>query len=149
TDSTRSGIEAIFDARLGRSVTLAASYTYTDATEKDAAGQSVREVRRPRHMASLTANYYFADDRGNLNLNLNYNGSQLDVFYSPVTYLTERVKLDAYTVVDLAGAWKLTRSLELTGRVSNLLDEQYEEILGYVRPGRAVYVGLRGRFESR
>jgi vitamin B12 transporter len=147
TDSKRSGIEAVFDARLGRSVTLGASYTYTDATEKDAAGEPVQEVRRPKHMASVAANYYFASDRGNLNLNLNYNGSQLDVFYSPLTYVTERVEIDAYTVVDLAAAWKLSPSLELTGRVSNLLDEEYEEILGFVRPGRAVYAGLRGRFD--
>jgi carbonic anhydrase len=25
-------------------------------------------------------------------------------------------------------------------------DEEYEEILGFVRPGRAAYIGLRGRF---
>ena len=125
---------------------LGAAYTYMDATEKDAAGQSVQEVRRPRHMASITANYYFANDRGNLNLNLNYTGSQKDVFFSPVTYVSELVDIDAYTVLDLAAAWKLTQSLELTGRISNLLDEEYEEILGFVRPERAVYAGLRGRF---
>ena len=50
---------------------------------------------------------------------------------------SERVDIDAYTVVDLAASWKLTRSLELTGRISNLLDEEYEEVLGFVRPGRA------------
>jgi vitamin B12 transporter len=146
-DSSRKGIEAVFDMRLGQSFTLGASYTYTDATEKDAAGQSVREVRRPKHMASVSSNYYFAEDKGNLNLNLNYNGSQQDVFFSPLTYVSERVDIDAYTVVDLAAAWKLSQSLELTGRISNLLDEEYEEILGFVRPGRAVYAGLRGRFD--
>lgn len=147
SDSNRKGIEAIFDTRLGSSFTLGASYTYTDATEEDALGQSVQEVRRPKHMASVAANYYFADNRGNLNLNLNYSGKQQDVFFSPITFTLDRVDIDAYTVVDLATSWKLTRSLELTGRVSNLLDEEYEEILGFVRPGRAVYAGLRGRFE--
>jgi len=147
SDSSRKGIEAIFNTHLGRSFTLAASYTYTDATEKDAMGQSVREVRRPEHMAGVSANYYFADNRGNLNLNLNYNGPQLDVFFSPVTFTTDRVDIDAYTVLDLTASWKLTQSLELTGRVSNILDETYEEILGFMRPARAVYVGLRGRFD--
>ena len=98
-------------------------------------------------MASLTANYYFYENRGNLNLNVNYNGSQLDVFYSPITYASELVDIDAYTVVDLAASWQLTSSLELVGRISNLLDEEYEEILGFVRPGRAFYGGLRGRFD--
>ena len=27
-----------------------------------------------------------------------------------------------------------------------LLDEDYEEILGFARPGRGVFLGLRGRF---
>lgn len=107
-------------------------------------GQWVREVRRPEHMASLSANYTFLDSRGNLNLNVNYNGSQQDVFFSPVTYTLDRVDIDAYTVVDLAVSWKLMQSLELTGRVSNLTDEQYEEVLGFARPGRAVFAGLRG-----
>ncbi len=146
TDSKRQGIEAVFDARLGESWSLGASYTYTDATEKDAAGQSVREVRRPKHMASLVANYYFAAARGNLNLNLNYRGKQLDNFFSPLTFTLDRVEIPAYTVVDLAGSWRLTQALDLTARVSNLLDEKYEEILGFVRPGRAFYAGLRGRF---
>jgi vitamin B12 transporter len=147
TDSKRKGIEAVYDARLGKSWSVGASYTYTDATEKDANGESVREVRRPKHMASLVANYYFAGERGNLNMNLNYSGEQLDVFFSPITFTVDRVKIPSYTVVDLAGSWKLSQSLDLTARVSNLFDEEYEEILGFVRPGRAAYVGLRGRFD--
>lgn len=147
SDSNRQGLEAVFDARLGKSWSLGTSYTYTDATEQDDSGQSVREVRRPKHMASLAANYYFADERGNLNLNLNYSGKQLDNFFSPLTFTLNRVEIPAYTVVDLAASWRLTRSLDLTARVSNLFDEQYEEILGFVRPGRAIYAGLRGRFD--
>ena len=147
TDSHRKGLETTLFTRLNQSFGLSASYTYTDATGTDSLGQPTREVRRPRHMASLAANYYFKDDRGNLNLNLNYTGSQKDVFYSPVSYSSELVDISAYTVVDLATSWKLTTSLELTGRISNLLDEEYEEVLGFVRPGRAVYGGLRGRFD--
>jgi vitamin B12 transporter len=97
-------------------------------------------------MASLNANYTFADQRGNVNLNINYNGEQLDNFFPPPFFAAEQVELDGFTVVDLAASWKLTDSLELTGRLSNLFDEDYEEILGFARPGRAVYAGLRGRF---
>jgi vitamin B12 transporter len=147
SDSSRKGVEAIFNTRIGKSFTFTASYTYTNAKEKDALGHSVPEVRRPKNMASLSANYYFSDNRGNLNLNVNYTGSQQDFFYSPIDYTSERVDIDAYTVVDLAASWKLTGSLELIGRISNLLDEEYEEVLGFVRPGRAVYGGLRGRFD--
>jgi len=147
TDSKRNGIEAILDAHMDDAFTLSASYTYTDATEADTTGQSVQEVRRPKHMVSVSASYYFPNDRGNLNLDLNYTGTQQDLFFSPQTYTSEQVDIDAYVVLNLAVAWRLTQSLELTGRVTNLLDEEYEEILGFVRPGRAVYAGLRGRFD--
>ena len=146
SDSTRKGIETTFDMRLGQFFALVASYTYTDAKEENALGQKVREVRRPEHMASFAANYYFASSRGNLNFKVNYSGSQLDDFFPPGAYDAERVVIDAYAVVDLAGSWKLTQSLDITARISNLFDKEYEEILGFVRPGRAIYAGLRGRF---
>lgn len=147
SDSKRKGIEAVFDARLGKSFTMIASYTYTDAREKDALGRSIVEVRRPRHMGSLSANYSFGQKRGNLNIKMNYSGTQQDDFFSPATYVAERVDIDPYTIVNLAGSWQLTDSLKLTGRISNLFDKEYEEVLGFVRPGRAVFAGLQGRFD--
>jgi len=90
------------------------------------------------------ANYDFAESRGNLNLNVNYNGSQLDNYFPPPFFATETVELESYTLVGLAVSWKLTSNLELIGRVSNLLDEDYEDVLGFSRPGRGVFAGLRG-----
>jgi len=147
SDSTRKGLEAVFDARLNDAFALVATYTYTDAREENELGQKIREIRRPRHLASLTADYYFAADRGNLNLKVDYSGKQQDDFYAPGNFVAERVELGAFTVVNLAGSWKLTRSLDLTARISNLFDREYEEVLGFVRPGRAFYAGLHGRFD--
>jgi vitamin B12 transporter len=146
-DSQRHGIEAVFDTRLSDNFSIDATYTYTDSTEKDAQGSSIEEVRRPKNIASLNLNYYFAEERGNLNINANYTGKQLDIFFSPITYLSEIVELPAFTVIGLASSWKLNQTLELTARVSNLFDKEYEEILGFVRPGRAFYAGIRGHFD--
>jgi vitamin B12 transporter len=145
-DSDRQGLELTASGQWNDSFSLNASYTYLDAQETDSTGQRVRETRRPEHMASLTANYDFADLRGNLNLNINYNAEQLDNYFPPPFYLPEQVVLDNFTTVDIAGSWKLTQMLEITARVSNLFDEDYEELLGFARAGRAVYAGLRGRF---
>lgn len=147
-DSDRQGLELTASAHWNDSFSLNASYTYLDAQETDSTGQRVPETRRPEHMASLTANYDFADLRGNLNLNINYNDEQLDNYFPPPFYLPEQVVLDNFTTVDIAGSWKLTEMLEITARVSNLFDEDYEELLGFARPGRAVYAGLRGRFSQ-
>jgi vitamin B12 transporter len=145
--SDRKGVELVLDGQATGSLSFNASYTYVDATETDAFGNKSREVRRPKHMANLNLRYWFASNRGNVNLNVNYNGKQLDIFFPPPFFGLEQVQLDSYTVVDLAAAWKLTNSLELVGRISNLFDEDYEEILGFARPGRAIYAGLRGWFE--
>ncbi|HKX57543.1 MAG TPA: TonB-dependent receptor, partial [Xanthomonadales bacterium] len=147
-DSERRGLELTAAGHWSDRLTLNASYTYLDASEVTITGESVREARRPEHMASLNANFHFADQRGNLNLNINYNGEQLDNYFPPPFYIQQQVELDGFTVVDIAGSWKLTDQLELTARVSNLLDEDYEEVLGFTRPGIAVYAGLRGRFSE-
>jgi len=46
-------------------------------------------------------------------------------------------------VVDLAGEYKLTKSIVLYGRVDNLFDEDYEEVFSYNVLGRSAYVGAK------
>jgi len=145
--SRRKGLELTLGGDLGDRLSYLANYTFVDATENAPVGISNREVRRPRHMAILSANYAFGAARGNVNLNVHFNGSQLDNFFPPPYFGLEQVRLDSYTVVDLAASWRFNGTLELVGRISNLFDEDYEEILGFARPGRAVYAGLRGRFQ--
>lgn len=143
--SERQGVELMLDGSLGEQLTFVATYTYTDATQPDPEEGTIREVRRPRHMASISANYVFADGRANLNLGIEYNGEQLDNFFPPPSFARTTVKLDDYTVVGLRGSWQINSQWEATARVENLFDEDYEEVLGFARPGRAAYVGLRAR----
>ena len=145
-DSDRSGVELLLSGSITPSLSISGSYTYTDATEIGPTGETSTEPRRPEHMASLVLNQVFADGRGNVNLNVNYNGSQLDNYFPPPDFALIPVKLDSFTVVDLAASWSLSSTWEITGRLSNLFDEDYEEILGFARPGRGVFVGIRGQF---
>jgi vitamin B12 transporter len=145
--SVRKGVEVVLDGQVISTLSFNATYTYIDATESDSFGNKSREVRRPWHMASLNLRYGFASNRGNVNFNVNYSGNQLDNFFPPPNFSQEQVKLDSYTLVDIAASWKLNASLELVGRITNLFNEDYEEILGFARPGRGIYAGLRGRFE--
>ena len=48
--------------------------------------------------------------------------------------------------MDLSGGWKIKDGLELVGRITNLADEQYEDVLGYSTRGRGFFAGVRGRF---
>ena len=55
--------------------------------------------------------------------------------------------VDDFVLVNVASAYKLTRQIELFGRVDNLFDENYEEVPGYHTTGIGIFAGIRGTFE--
>lgn len=59
----------------------------------------------------------------------------------------QAVELDAFTLVGLNAAFDVNKHVTLTLRGENLLDEDYEEVVGYNSQGRGVYGGLRLRFD--
>ena len=144
--SQRQGLEFNWSSQLNDQLGFNLNYTYTDATEENANGAEVTEVRRPENMASVGMDYRFADDRATLYAQVNYQGNQLDVFFDPATFVSSNLKLDAYTTVDLTFSWQLNPSIQLYTKAQNLFDESYEEVLGYARPGAAFYAGFKARF---
>lgn len=128
------GWELYLDSRLTKALTCLASYTFT-RTEDDN-GEPL--LRIPEDKASLGLNYSFGS-RANVNLEALYIGDRDDIDFSTFS----RVRLDSYTLVNLAGSLTLTKWLEIYGRAQNLLDEQYQEVLGYGTPGISGYLGLK------
>jgi vitamin B12 transporter len=57
-----------------------------------------------------------------------------------------RVRLGGYGLVDVAMAYEMTDAIELTARIENLFDKEYEEVLGYGTPGLAAYGGVKVSF---
>ena len=53
------------------------------------------------------------------------------------------VTLGSYTLIDLAGSFRVNKALDIFGRVQNLFDEKYEEAGGYGTPGLSAYFGIR------
>ena len=48
-----------------------------------------------------------------------------------------------FTTADLGGTGRVFRHLDVFGRVTNLFDRDFEEILGFPALGRSVVVGVR------
>ena len=59
---------------------------------------------------------------------------------------TGGMMLDSYNRVDVAVTWDATQRLSLTLAVDNLLDESYEEAVGFPAPDIRPRVGVRYRF---
>lgn len=140
-ESTRDGLELSLNTRVSEHFTLNASYTYLDATQEDATGSDVTEVRRPKHSGAIGANYN--REKTNLNLQVIYTGQQEDDFFPPFPPFQERVDLDSYTLVNLSASYRLNDNLELTLQLENTFDENYEEVFGYASPGLSAYGGMR------
>jgi vitamin B12 transporter len=141
--SRRRGIELSADWEPVPGLTLAANYTYLDATQPTAAGgEQERELRRPEHAANLFATWA----RGPLTLGgtLSCVGERVDrdfdLFPAPL------VELDPYLLASARFAYRLTEQLEAFARVENAFDEEYQDVVGYATPGRTVHAGIRLRF---
>lgn len=140
--SERQGLELAARWLILDGLSLNAAYTWLDSQDPDGSD----EIRRAEHIASANLNWDFLGGRANLNLQVDYNDEQDDFFFPPVPPFQERVELDSFTLVTLAGSFRLFDNLELYARVENATDEDYEEVFGFVAPGRTAIAGVRYSF---
>ncbi|MGF7162439.1 vitamin B12 transporter [Rhodoligotrophos appendicifer] len=142
------GTSKIDGVELGVSVTpmanltVRASYTYTDG--EDANGDTL--VRRPKNIASLDVNYVFLDNKAQLNIGVDYNGEQKDWVYNADYSERYTINLKDYTLVNIAGSYKINDNLQFYGRLENILDQKYYEVWGYGTLGFGGYAGVRLTF---
>ena len=137
--SRRDGVELSLSWRHGEGLNLAASYTWLDADEGAA---RVRELRRPRHSASLIAHGRAGALRWGASLA--YVGRRRDTDFDLFPAAT--VTLRAYVLASANLAYRLLPGLEAYARVENAFDAGYQDVVGYNTPGRTAYAGLRVAF---
>jgi vitamin B12 transporter len=141
TTSQQRGVEIAFNAVIDPHWSLDAAYTYLDAEENGR-----EEVRRPRHIASAALNWSAPGDAASATLVVRHNGRALDDAFTDPSFVPVRVRLGAYTLVNLNAQVKLTDSLNIFARAENLLGEEYEQVFSFVSPGRSAVVGVEARF---
>jgi len=135
--SKREGIE--LEARgtvIYDKLSVRASATFLGAKEN-----GVREVRRPEFFASATATWTPVHELS-FTLSADHTGSQIDTDFATFT----RVELPAFTLVGLNAQWNINDRVTLSIRGDNLLNEGYQEIVGYKSQGRGIYAGFSANF---
>jgi vitamin B12 transporter len=141
--SRRRGIEAEAELRLPRSGRISLYYTLLDAEERQVAGGlAVREVRRPRHSASLAG--YRSVGPVQVSARIAYVGRRRDTDFD--SFPARVVILDDYLLVSASLDWRISKTWEAYVRTENAFDAQYQDVFGYRTAGRTVYAGLRVRF---
>ncbi|HVQ24626.1 MAG TPA: TonB-dependent receptor, partial [Planctomycetota bacterium] len=139
------GLELALDAAPSPRLRVGAQYTLLDGEILESAstsplfaeGQPL--LRRPKHQGSLWASANASRVSGGLNLLLVGSRSDSDFFGIGLTENEAYARLDARLRVSVA------HGIEAFAVAENLLDREYQEILGYPALGRALRFGVRYR----
>lgn len=130
------GTEILIQARPFDDVSFNATYTRTEARDKDT---DVDLLRRPKQKFSAILNYNF-QKRANINLTFIRIGEQDDMDFS--TWPSTRLTLTGYSLLNAAASFNLTSSFQIFCRLDNIFNKEYEMIKGYGTPGFSVYGGV-------
>ena len=114
-----------------------ANYTFTERDNVDL----IRRI--PEHKANVSARVnpfdgFFAT------LRYQYSDIRGDQFFNSTTFASEAVVLGSYQLFDLDATYKLTeKDVTFFAGVSNLFNEEYQEIFGFQTRGRNYKIGVR------
>ena len=140
-ESRRRGAELSFRWDPHEALSLQAHYGYV--ASRDSRG--VTELRRPKHHFRAALGWRFF--RGfRLHLGALYVSAQRDrIFLSAPPFLRD-VSLGGYALFDVKLSADLGGRTFLYVRAENMLDESYEDVVGYATRGVGIFAGLERRF---
>ncbi len=133
-EATSKGVEAFAQISFQKS-SVRIDVTYTDA--KDITNKS-KILRRPKEKISFKLNHQFSNSM-RASLFVQSFGNRFDTDFR--TY--KDVVLAGYTVINLTSSYQLFENVLLTGRVDNLFNEDYQDVVTYNTPNRSGYIGLK------
>lgn len=134
--SRSEGVELSGEIPIGERISLNGNYTYNDTHDPD----GERRIRRPRHVANLGGTFKPVAQL-TLALNLRLVRDSEDRIFG-----VGFQRLDDYDNLEASATWAFNPQWEAYVHGDNLLNDDYQEIIGYNSAGRALYTGLRYHF---
>ena len=138
-ESDREGLEIALSAQYAK-WHWAMNYAYLDANENEQA-----ELRRAKHTASASINYQVSAEQSAY-LQIDYTGTRDDVFFPPFPQESQRVSLSSYFLVSANYQYNYYENMQVSLRVSNALDTEYEDVFSFSGESRRVSVSLNYRW---
>jgi vitamin B12 transporter len=129
------GIETGINYAVSNKINLNANYTFTQVDE--ALSRLI-----PKHKVNGSVDFS-ATKRLFFNTNYQYVDARQDAFYDGNTYATVYTKLGSYQLVNALVKYELVQNrLTIFGTVTNILNEDFVENIGYSTRGRNFKLGL-------
>ncbi len=134
-----SGVEVEVVKKLDDHFTISANYTNTQADERFS-------LRIPEHKANVEIGYAFKE-KTFFGLSYNYTGEREDVFFDPITFESEMVTLESFGLLNFDISHQITNIIKVFANVSNIFDEEYEELYRFQTLGRNFRFGFELNFQ--
>jgi vitamin B12 transporter len=131
--SESTGVEVGVDVPLGVRWAILANWTKNDSKTVTNAAR----LRRPEGLGNFGVRYVSANEALRFMASYRVSRDAVDL---------GNVPLDDYEVLDFSVSYETSEALQVYGRVQNMADATYQEVVGYNVAGRAVYGGVRVRF---
>ncbi len=134
-DFTASGFEFVANVSVSEKLKVLLNGTYTKVDDD-------LNLRIPEVKVNATLNYQFCE-KTFASLNYQYNDERNDVFYNNTTFMNEEVTLDSFGLLDLYISRKVAQNkMTIFANVTNILNEDYQELFGYSSLGRNINIGF-------
>lgn len=139
-ESAREGVDVELNWNSGYG-DITAAYSYLDAEQTDN-GITNTELRRARHQGSLTYTTDFGTDAFSLYTKLAYTGSHYDTFFPPFPEPSQTLALSAYTLATVNLSYQIDAKWQVSLKVDNAFDTDYEDIVGYAGQERRALLSV-------
>lgn len=126
-----SGVEVSADLQLHETLSASLSYTYLDAVN---VSTTIAAGNQPDHRFNADI-AWAATDALTLSAGILYNGEEPDGART----------LDSFTLVTLRGEYALNEHLDLTARIENATDADYQDNAGFGTAPVSAFAGIRAR----
>jgi vitamin B12 transporter len=132
---TVSGVEVTADYQLTKAFRLSANGTYTKADES-------QSLRIPEIKVNAQLDYKLSD-KTFMSLSYQYNDDRTDTFYNAETFTNDILTLEHYSLLDFYMSHQvIPNKLRVFANVTNLLNEDFQEIIGFSTRGRNASLGM-------
>ncbi|CAN5316722.1 TonB-dependent vitamin B12 receptor BtuB [soil metagenome] len=132
------GVEAELQVTLIPQLQLTGNYTFTQADERFA-------LRIPKHKINASLNFDIGTNTFT-SLTYQYNYKRDDTFFNSNTFANEPVSLDSYGILDFYIRHRFSPNFSVFAGITNIANEDYEEIHNFNTRGRNGRLGLAFTF---
>jgi len=135
-DTTINGVEVNTSFDVSDNFNINANYTYTKNDEI--------AIRIPKSKMNLALAYQLSE-KTNFSLDYQFVSDRDDTDFRDFLNV-QNVTLDSYSLIDLGARHELVKGFSVFANITNLLNDDYQEIFGFSTRGRNYKLGFRYQF---